>query len=128
MGNKRQFKGVGNIDRVEPFWLWHNNVQKLREKHGNRWLYIGRWNKHGVTRSPLANPYYRPDDPPGATLPDYRKWLWLHMKAKDMAVLRELRKIKIGETVLICHCGNANCCHGSIIWKAVRWLNAQDRK
>ena len=84
----------------------YGSVAALNQAFGDRWLYIGRANSQaGLAASPLANPFKVRDygGQPGATLDDYRHWLWStwlwstwlwgRIVAGDEAVLAALRAV-----------------------------------
>jgi hypothetical protein len=105
----------------------YGRKEKLTEKFGDRWLYIGRKNRRGnFEPSPLANPFKRTNGMrPGDTLQQYRQWLWQRIQARDEAVLGELRKIDEG-SVLVCWC-KPGPCHGDVVMAAAKWLRSQEK-
>lgn len=98
----------------------------LEQAFGDRWLYIGRANGHAqLEASPLANPFKVRDfgGQRGATLGDYRRWLWGRIQAGDTAVIEALRTID-EDTVLVCWCAPGPC-HGEVVRAAAAWLRDQ---
>jgi hypothetical protein len=104
----------------------YGSVDALNQAFGDRWLYIGRANRHaGLPESPLANPYKARDYGRGGTLPHYRRWLWQRIQAGETAVLAALRAID-EQSVLVCWCA-PNPCHGDVIKAAAAWLREAEQ-
>jgi hypothetical protein len=104
----------------------YGSVQALNQAFGERWVYIGRANRHaGLPESPLANPYKVRDYGRGSTLPHYRRWLWQRIQAGDPAVLEALKAID-EQSVLVCWCA-PNPCHGDVVKAAAAWLREAER-
>jgi hypothetical protein len=104
----------------------YGSVAALNQAFGDRWLYIGRANDQaGLAASPLANPYKVRDygGQRGATLDDYRHWLWGRLVAGDASVVAALRSIT-AETVLVCWC-KPGPCHGDVVQAAAAWVRRQ---
>jgi hypothetical protein len=115
---------VGTSDVVN--FKQYGSVAALSQAFGDRWRYIGRANQRaGLAASPLANPYKVSDygGQRGATLDDYRHWLWGRIVAGDAAVLAALRGIT-AETVLVCWC-KPGPCHGDVVAAAARWVGSR---
>lgn len=113
----------------------YGSVTALNRAFGDEWVYIGRANSQaGLAASPLANPYKvrafgelsRADygGQRGATLADYRRWLWARIQAGDTAVLAALRGIT-AESALVCWC-KPGPCHGDVVKAAAEWLRAHE--
>jgi len=104
----------------------YGSIEALDQTFGDCWTYIGRANSYaGLARSPLANPFKVRDfgGQRGATLGDYRRWLWERIRAGDTAVIEALRTID-EDTVLVCWCAPGPC-HGDVVRAAAAWLCGQ---
>jgi len=106
-----------------------------------RWVggvYIGRANPaHGLTGSPLANPFVvGKDGERRVVVEKYRRWLWEQVKewratGKQTPVTTALNdlveQVKAGKDItLICWCAPLPC-HGDVIVSAVNWLIQEGR-
>lgn len=94
-------------------------AEKLNDRYGLNWLYIGWTSKRGLPRSPLAQPLWSKQK--GQT---YRQWLWHQMQIGNPQVINLLRSIK-NETVLVDDNWNAKASVAHIVIKAARWLQSQ---
>lgn len=104
----------------------YGSVTALNLAFGDEWVYIGRANSQaGLAASPLANPYKVRafGGQRGATLADYRRWLWARIQAGDTAVLEALRGIT-AESALVCWC-KPGPCHGDVVKAAAAWVRSQ---
>ena len=92
-------------------------------------IYCGR--SHGdLKASPVRNPFYAIPGQPGATLPDYRKWLAKAMLSPKSPQAQEIQRIKklaqAGDVVLTCWCHDSRTCHCSVIKQVVEGELEQD--
>jgi hypothetical protein len=102
-------------------------LEALSLNTDDNWLYIGRSETITGTKSPLHNPNYAGNLPPGSTLKAYKKHLFDAIRNPDAShknynILWTLQHTINDKTLLLCHCKNATTCHGSIVIKAHEWL------
>lgn len=108
-----------------------SHVNQCRRWSGHK-IYCGR--KYGGYRqSPLANVPRKKGQQPGDTLPAYKSWLWGQMQDSNSPAMKELQRIRkieegslTGRVILMCWCHDAQKCHCSVIYKAIRWLDKQE--
>lgn len=120
------------------------NIKKLMAKYSDDYskifaeigepTYYGGWGCCGLYKSPLANPYTNQHNAhkerifvpsPDEVIKAYRKWLWLRIKADDLAILHSLCQIT-EQTTLVCSC-NPDPCHCQTVAQAARWIGQQDK-
>ena len=90
----------------------HHNVQRLNEKFGTKWLYIGRGRK-GMQRSPFSKP-------PWKKLVNYKRWLWGEMQNGNQAILGLLRFVN-DDTVFVDDAALSGAQKAIIITNAKNW-------
>jgi hypothetical protein len=73
--------------------------------------------------SALGNPFHlQPGEPRGATIRQYRRWLWNKIQTGDQQVLGALSVLRPDST-LGCWCAPEPC-HCEVIARAWQWLEA----
>lgn len=82
-------------------------------------VYIARGQPHlGLPHSKFANPFkLSEDEPRGATIERYKKWLWEQIKSGKIT-LEDLLELENKDVV--CFCSPAPC-HGDVVVAAVKW-------
>ncbi|MCA9994429.1 MAG: DUF4326 domain-containing protein [Anaerolineales bacterium] len=93
--------------------------------NGKRLVYVGR-RCAGWGGSVLGSPFRAVAGKPGATLPNYRRWLWQEMKKQGevwLEIVSIVKLVESGESVMLgCWCDNPSCCHASVVRAAVLWV------
>ena len=90
-------------------------------------VYIGRAMK-GRAGSPLGNPFMIGRDGDRDNVIElYRKWLHARIRANDIEVCAELKRIQAMDRTtlkLVCWC-KPLACHGDVLLRCLNWMDTQ---
>lgn len=103
-------------------------LEEIRHESANGYIssfsagvYVGRGGK-GRAESVVANQLrIGPDGSRAEVIANYRLWLWQRIKANDVAVIAERRRIGDGDLDVVCFCA-PKACHGDVVVRAAKWL------